>query len=76
MRYSSIGPIFIAMCALGALASCAAKKQSVDPGDSQVVKERYQVYETFVSIIVLEDGTRCAVSDGYYSGGIDCEWKQ
>lgn len=28
-----------------------------------------------VSVVKLEDGTRCAVVVGMYKGGISCDWK-
>jgi hypothetical protein len=28
-----------------------------------------------VSLVKLEDGTRCAVVVGMYKGGISCDWK-
>lgn len=28
-----------------------------------------------VTEIDLSDGTKCAVMDGYYSGGITCDWE-
>jgi hypothetical protein len=28
-----------------------------------------------VKVIFLEDGTRCAIVDGSFSGGISCDWR-
>jgi hypothetical protein len=28
-----------------------------------------------IVMVTLEDGTRCAVFDGYKAGGLSCDWK-
>lgn len=44
----------------------------VDPnvGDPSIQSKEWDVTE-----IKLKDGTQCAVMDGYYSGGITCNWE-
>lgn len=28
-----------------------------------------------IETVILEDGTRCVVWDGYHAGGISCDWR-
>ena len=49
-------------------------------GEQQKSKGGETVYgsdgtSAHVSLVKLEDGTRCAVVVGMYKGGISCDWK-
>ena len=52
------------------LVGCQAKTTNPDPSDhpSQFYDRRH------IEIVILEDGTRCAVA--MYPGGMSCDWSR
>lgn len=55
------------------LAGCGAQEFEISPEDKKLINERYHVYTQYITVIHLEDGTRCAMTT---NGGIDCDWKK
>lgn len=58
-----------------ALAGCSVSADNEVTSDgvayTTVVAKGYSMY---VTEITLSDGTQCAVAQGYYKGGITCDW--
>lgn len=57
-----------------ALVGCApsVSSQIIPPRSAYV---QYDLPDNSVYEFKLHDGTRCVVSNGYFSGGITCNWK-
>lgn len=60
--------LIVALATAAALAGCGKS------GNTQAhVSDGYGEGE--VKLVMLQDGTRCAVLIGYSKGGIHCDWK-
>lgn len=64
--------IFLVGCGDG------AGKSSADHVDveSEVVVPLSGTDDVLVVEFLLDDGTRCVISDGHRSGGVDCDWSK
>jgi len=70
MRY-----VITAVILFLALAGCSVSSESDVTNDGVAYTTVYaKGYSMYITEITLSDGTPCAVAQGYYKGGITCDW--
>lgn len=57
-----------------ALSGCSVSQTPLDPNESKFITESYSIWGDSVAVLKLQDGTRCAIYQGYKAGGISCDW--
>ena len=70
MRYVIVGLMLMLMV------GCTTSQESgvTDEGVNHITV-RSGGFDMYVQEVELSDGTRCAVAQGYYKGGITCNWR-